>query len=174
MGTACSSLDQTLQVGEMIVGGHVIGVTEELIGQAIVTGVNDNENVVTTDGLQHQTLGITALETGACTGNDKGFLVDTDFLGPVDQMAVDELGQLLSTGAGNQTQLGNLIVGVEKDGCINTVVGHSVKSSITNVFSSKNTCGKSIINFTCFFIVPQFLKSSTQILLFLYFFILCP
>ena len=49
-------------------------------------------------------LGITALETRTVTTNNKTVLLDTDFLTPVDQMLVDQVGQFLSTGTSNQCQ----------------------------------------------------------------------
>ena len=43
-----------------------------------------------------------------------GILLDTNLLGPCDQMAVDELGQLLGTGAGDQGRVGDLSLRIEK------------------------------------------------------------
>ena len=130
VAAAGDGLDQTLQVGEVIVGGHVVVVIEELVGHGVVAGITDEENIVTADGLLHETLGVAALETGAGALDDEGILLDADFLGPCDQVVVDELGQLLSAGAGDQSRMGDLSLRAEKFGRGDGFDGHIDNSSI--------------------------------------------
>lgn len=124
VGTARHRLNQTLQVGKMIVRGHMVFVTEQIIGQGVVAGVNHEEHVVAANGIPHQALGVAALEPGAITGDDKGFLRNANFLRPVNQVAVDELGQFFGAGTGDQAQVGDLGVRGEKAGGLDTVFRH--------------------------------------------------
>ena len=117
VAAAGDGLVQALQVGVVIVGGHVVLHAEQVVGQGVVAGIADEEDIIAADGLLHQALGVAALEAGAGTVDDKGILLNADFLGPGDQMAVDELGQLLSAGAGDQSQMGDLSLRIEKIGC---------------------------------------------------------
>ena len=92
----------------------MVVVTEQLVGDTVVAGIDHDVDIVAADRLLDQTLGVAALEAGAVTGDDKGVLLVADFLGPVDQITVDEAGKLLGTGAGDQSQLRNLSITAEK------------------------------------------------------------
>ena len=63
--------------------------TKQIVGQRIVTGITDQENVVTTDRLLYQTLGVAVLETGASAIQKESVLLDADFMGPLNQVLVD-------------------------------------------------------------------------------------
>ena len=98
----------------MVIGGHMVCISKQVVGKAVITGINNQKNVVTTDRLFHQTLSVTALETGAVTGYNKGILVHANFLTPVDQMLVNQLGKFFRAGAGNQSKGCFLSIRVEK------------------------------------------------------------
>jgi hypothetical protein len=66
------------------------------------------------DGTLHQALGVATLETRAVDRGDKAIYLDAGLTGPVDQVAIDLLGENFCTGAGNQGQFGFLTVGAEK------------------------------------------------------------
>ena len=57
-------LDQALQVCKVIVRGHVVHVVKQLVGHAVVAGINNDENIVAAHRLLDQTLGVAALEAG--------------------------------------------------------------------------------------------------------------
>ena len=124
MAAAGYGLDQALQVGEMIVGGHVVLHTEQVVGQAVIAGIHHEEDIIAADGFLDQALCIAALEPGAGAVDDEGLLLDADFLGPGFQMLVDLAGQCFRTGAGDQSDVSNLGLGVEKCGGCDNVIGH--------------------------------------------------
>ena len=98
-------LDQALQVGEVIVRRHVVLVVEQLVGHTVVAGIDHDEDIVAAHRLLHQTLGIATLEAGAVARNNEGLFVNSGSLGPADQMLVDQAGQFLCTGAGDQPHI---------------------------------------------------------------------
>ena len=100
-------LDEALQVCEMVVGREVVLVTEQVVGHAVVARIDNDEDIVAADGLLDQTLCVAALEAGALAGDDEAILLHTGRLCPLDKVSVDEVGQLLCTGAGQQTQICN-------------------------------------------------------------------
>ena len=126
--TACNRLDQALQICKMIIGRHIVLMAEQVIGQAIVTGVNNQKNVMTADGLLYKALCVTALETGAITANNKGISLNTHFLTPVDQMLVNQMCKFLSTGACNQHKGCFLSGGVEEFCGCNKILRHDTIS----------------------------------------------
>ena len=98
-------LDQALQVGEVIVRRHVVLVVEQLVGHTVIAGIDHDEDIVAAHRLLHQTLGIATLEAGAVARNNEGLFVNSGSLGPADQMLVDQAGQFLCTGAGDQPHI---------------------------------------------------------------------
>ena len=96
------SLDQTLQVCKVVVRGHVVHVVKQLVGHAVVAGVNNDENIVAAHRLLDQTLGVAALEAGAGALDDKAIGLVAGLAGPAHQMLVDEVGQLLGARAGDE------------------------------------------------------------------------
>ena len=100
-------LDEALQVCEMVVGREVVLVAEQVVGHAVVARIDNDEDIVAADGLLDQALCVAALEAGALAGDDEAILLHTGRLCPLDKVSVDEVGQLLCTGAGQQTQICN-------------------------------------------------------------------
>ena len=97
---------------------------KQVISQRVVAGINHQEHIVAANGILHQALGIAALESGAVAADDKGLAGDTGFIGPVDKMGIDLLGQDLCAGAGDQSQGCFLLVRTEKINGGNGIVGH--------------------------------------------------
>ena len=79
--------------------------TKQVVGQRVVTGIADQEDIITTDGTLDQTLCVTVLETGTVALQQESILVDANFLGPLDQMTVDFCSQILGARAGDQSKL---------------------------------------------------------------------
>ena len=73
-------------------------IVEQLVGHAVVAGIDHDENIVAAHRLLDQTLGIAALEAGAGALDDKAIGLVAGLSGPAHQMLVDEVGQLLGTG----------------------------------------------------------------------------
>ena len=119
-------LDQALEVGEVIVRGHVVLVVEQLVGHAVVAGVHNDEDIVTTHRLLHQALRVAALEAGAVAGNDKGILLDAGLFGPANQMLIDPAGKLLGTGAGDEPHIRH--TGLLEEGLRGNFNGHNHNS----------------------------------------------
>ena len=98
-------LDQALEVGKVVIRGEVVLVTEQVVGNAVIARIDNDKDIVAAHRLPDQALCVTALEAGALAGNDKAILLHACGLCPFHQMLVDQLGQLLCTGAGQQTQV---------------------------------------------------------------------
>ena len=122
VGSAGHSLNQTLQVREMVIRRHMVLLTKQVVGQAVITGIHNEENVVAPDGLLDQTLGIAALETRAIAVNDKCVLLNANFPGPCTQVTINQVGQLLSTRTSNQAEMRDLRIRAEKIGRRDIVV----------------------------------------------------
>ena len=102
------SLNEALEVGEVVVGRQVVLIVEQLVGHAVVAGIDHDENIVAAHRLLDQTLGIAALEAGAGALDDKAIGLVSGLSGPAHQMLVDEVGQLLGARAGDEAQVGDL------------------------------------------------------------------
>ena len=122
VGPTGHRLNQTLQICEMIVRRHMILHAKQIIGNAVIARIHHDENIVAPDGLLHQTLRVTALETGTGTFNDKRVLLNADFLGPSAKMNINEVRQLFRTRAGDQPKVCHLGIGVKKVGRRNHVI----------------------------------------------------
>ena len=128
MRSASHSLDQPLQIGKVIIGRHMIFLTEQIVGQAVIARIHDNENVIPADGLLHQSLRVTTLKPGTGTVNDKRILFNANFLRPCAQMTINQIGQFLRTGAGNQSKMRDLRIRIEKFGRRDIVIRHGIFS----------------------------------------------
>ena len=117
------SLDQTLQVCKVIVRGHVVLVVEQLVGDAVIARVHHDKDIVAADRLLDQTLGVAALEAGAVAGNNEGVFFNSGSLCPTDKVLVDQAGQLLCTGAGDQPHIRH--TGLLKEGLRGNFNRHS-------------------------------------------------
>ena len=91
----------------MVIRGEVVLVTEQVVGNAVIARIDNDKDIVASHRLPDQALCVTALEAGALAGDDKAILLHACGLCPFHQMLVDQLGQLLCTGAGQQTQICN-------------------------------------------------------------------
>ena len=98
-------LDQALEVGKVVIRGEVVLITEQVVGNAVIARIDNDKDIVAAHRLPDQALCVTALEAGALAGDDKAILLHACGLCPFHQMLVDQLGQLLCTGAGQQTQV---------------------------------------------------------------------
>ena len=101
-------LDEAFQVGEVVIRRQVVLIVEQLVGHAVVAGINNDENIVAAHRLLDQTLGVAALEAGAGALDDKAIGLVAGLAGPAHQMLVDEVGQLLGARAGDEAQVGDL------------------------------------------------------------------
>ena len=89
----------------MVIRGEVVLVTEQVVGNAVIARIDNDKDIVAAHRLPDQALCVTALEAGALAGDDKAILLHACGLCPFHQMLVDQLCQLLCTGAGQQTQV---------------------------------------------------------------------
>ena len=64
-GLSADCGNDSLQILKMIVRGHVILVSEQGIGQAVVADVNQNVDVVSADGFVDHTFALAGTETGS-------------------------------------------------------------------------------------------------------------
>ena len=135
VSSAGNSLNQTLQVREMVIGGHMVLLTKQVVGQAVITGIHNEENVVTPNGLLDQAFGIAALETRAVAVNEKCFLLNANFPCPCTQVTINQIGQLLCTGTGNQSQMRDLRIRIEEFGRRDIVVRHGIISPPSQRYS---------------------------------------
>src|SRR5699024_9479929 len=101
------SLDQTLEVGEVVVRGHMVLVPEQLVRHAVVARVHHDEDVIAPHRILDHALGVAALEAGALAGDDKAPLLHAALCSPPHQVAVDQVGQFLCTGTAQQAQICN-------------------------------------------------------------------
>ena len=95
---------------------------KQVIGNAVIARIHHDENIIAPDGLLHQALRVTALETGTGTFNDKRVLLNADLLGPSAKMNINEVRQLLRTRAGDEPKVCHLGIGVKKVGRRNHVI----------------------------------------------------
>ena len=79
-------LDEAFQVGEVVIRRQVVLIVEQLVGHAVVAGINNDENIVAAHRLLDQTLGVAALEAGAGALDDKAIGLVAGLAGPAHQM----------------------------------------------------------------------------------------
>ena len=108
---------KALQVGEVVIRRQVVLIVEQLVGHAVVAGVNNDENIVAAHRLLDQTLGVAALEAGAGALDDKAIGLVAGLAGPAHQMLVDEVGQLLGARAGDEAQVSDLRLEIGRASC---------------------------------------------------------
>ena len=109
-----SRLDQTLQVGEMIIRRHMVHTAEQLVGQAVVAGVHHKIQVIAAQTFLDETLCVTGLEAGADAGDDEGVLLHSQFMCPAHQMCINLVCQLFRAGYHDQADVRHLSLNAEK------------------------------------------------------------
>ena len=114
VGSACHCLNQPLQVRKVVIRRHMVFLTEQIIGQAVVAGVYDEENIVSPDRLLDEALCVAALKAGAVTVNDKRVLLNASFPCPRAQVTINQVSQFLSTRTSNQSKMRDLRIRIEK------------------------------------------------------------
>lgn len=86
----------------MVVGGHGVLVSEDVIAAAVVADVHDEEKVVPADGRLDKALAVAGGKTGTFTFDDVAFLIKGAALRPFHEVRVDLLGQLARAGQADQ------------------------------------------------------------------------
>ena len=90
---ALDSSDDTLEVCEMLVGGHRDISASHLIGDTVVKGVADDHNVKTSDRLLKKCLCLTRAEAGAIDLYEIGFVSVATF----SEIIVNAVGKSLAS-----------------------------------------------------------------------------
>ena len=101
---AARGLDQTKQILEMIVGGHGVRLSEQIVLNAVVAHVDDKVQVHTTYGGFDQTFGIAGRKTGAFRFNNERVFFDAGLFGPFDQVGINTAGQFFGAFRSDNTQ----------------------------------------------------------------------
>ena len=114
LGFAAGGLDQTFQVLEMVVRGHKVLMAENLVFLVVIAHVYDEIDIVAAHGGADEALAVAGGKAGAFALDDKRVLAHPGLLRPAEQVTVDLGGELLGAGHGNQAEVGEAFIGVEK------------------------------------------------------------
>ena len=109
MSLAAGGLDQALQVLVVVVGAHAVFRAEQPVLAAVVAHIHHEVEVVTANGVLDHALAVAGRKTGALAGDDEGLLVEAFAVGPTDQVAVDQRGQFVGAGGGDQAKVCNAV-----------------------------------------------------------------
>ena len=104
--------NNTFQVLEMVIRGHVVGITVQGIGHVVVAHVNHNVEIVSADRFLDDTFGFTGTETGGCCADDiavslialesnVALVLMLPLIAPGNQIAVDLITQLFAAFQGD-------------------------------------------------------------------------
>lgn len=96
--------DDPLQILEVIVRGHMVGMPAERVGQTVIADINQNIDVIAPDGFQDRSLGFAGAEAGSFAADQIGiplvsvkkqgaFMLQFPFLSPLDQEIIHFLPQ---------------------------------------------------------------------------------
>ena len=112
---ACGSGDHTFQVLIMVIGGHMVLHPVQRIGQAVITDINHDIQVLAADGFQNFSFSFTGAKT-RCSGTDNvGILLITgkrnrslvlalSFSPPVGQPCIDFFSESIAALQRDQSQ----------------------------------------------------------------------
>ena len=134
--------DDALEVLEMVIGAHVVDVSELAVGDAVIAYINEDEKVNAPYGLIDDTLALAASETGKVHVDDVivcgisiGVLLcgvlGRDLLPELDQILVDGLSHFFASGQSDQLERSDCR-------CIHQIFCISHESLRYNVFSQRD------------------------------------
>ena len=87
-GFAAHGADNALQIGEMVVGGHVVNLPADFIGQAVVTYIYEDVNVQAANRFVDDALGFTGTEAGTFGADQVGVSLIAVVIGGVGVFGV--------------------------------------------------------------------------------------
>ena len=104
--------NDTFQILEMVIRGHMIGIAVKGVGHVVVAYVNQNVNVISADRFFDDTFGFAGTKTGSCCTDDVAvplIAFESDvalvlvfpLITPGNQIVVDPITQLFAAFQGN-------------------------------------------------------------------------
>ena len=124
VGLAAGGLDQPLQVLVVVVGAHAVFRAEQPVLAAVVAHIHHEVEIVAPHGALDHALAVAGGKAGALAGDDEGLLVKALAVGPTDQVAVDQRGQFVGAGGGDEAKVGHTVAVNEKLGAAVLLLHH--------------------------------------------------
>ena len=108
LGFAVRGADDALEIRKMLVGSHRDLLAVEVVGDAVVRHIANDEEVLASERLHHHRLALAVGETGIACVDDESVLLEGAVhihrLIPFDQIFVYEFGEFTRAGSGNESE----------------------------------------------------------------------
>ena len=106
-------LNDSLKILIVVVGRHTVDATEIVVGAAIVSDVDENEDVVTANGGFDQSLSVTRGKAGTLILDEEGVNVESAVTGPAYKVVVDLASELRGTFHRDQLKFSKIFLSAE-------------------------------------------------------------